>query len=829
MMNKFLIFMFIPIVCYSATNDTTIDSAILKRIYMGNYNYNTILASAPILTMRWASDLNRPVWKNRYGVVYKGLIDASTSSNTPVSRIFYADANGSASSSSELTFSSSKLNITGKITLTDSLNGANASFSGRVIGTDGIFSDTMSCYNAFVSNGITGTGSTATGIRMNTLDGSDTKYLQLAGGGAGSASRGALIELYGNEHASYPGRLSLYPGAGNGTTTGAIYLGGKTYFGTRPSSDSYWDLAFGKYFTFRGYDANESYMQHNVYYNAGWKYRETDGYGATLINIGSGLTVAAATSGTKDSSITFKNGLRVDTTGYVSIGTITATYPLTVKGLAYADSIRTGGAVVGATGTFSGRVTATDFQASDSIIATRLVTSLSIENSGPYVGYSGTFSGRVTADSINSTKGITTSARIKGTDVDVTDSVKAVTGAFSGALTGTTLNTGNGANELYPMNQAVTTTSDVIFNKVTSTRDSTGDLIATDSIKGVTGTYTSVLKSDSLTVVKSITIGTGATGPTATPYKIDLGNTHSDGETADKCKLYFYKDYSDAYGFSVGSSADLQYHAKNTIGSHRFYVDDVEKTRVDNSGIKITGRATATDFEASDSVKGNYGNFTHNVKVDDTLKSNYGLFSNIIANGDGVRFNTKDEVSFIYKDSLNNNTIIGCKYSPGDGNVAGVVISNFTLDSTIVVKTDTVKVKKLVATGGNVVTYSQGTLPLRILGVTPYIDITAKYIKHGDIVTINIDTSITAASTPSNSRLYLYQLPDTLRPAKTVYTSATSRITNNSVATIGAMGMRVQSDGTVYLTIHGATSGGDGWQSSGNKGFERFCFSYPIN
>lgn len=110
----------------------------------------------------------------------------------------------------------------------------------------------------------------------------------------------------------------------------------------------------------------------------------------------------------------------------------------------------------------TGRVTGTDFEASDSI-----------------KGVTGAFSGALTVDSLKSTKGInatggTFSGRITGSDVEVSDSIKGVTGTFSGALTGTTLNTGYGANELHPMNQGVRTTDDVTFDS-TRTRVSVFD------------------------------------------------------------------------------------------------------------------------------------------------------------------------------------------------------------------------------------------------------------------------------------------------------------------------------------------------------------------
>lgn len=73
--------------------------------------------------------------------------------------------------------------------------------------------------------------------------------------------------------------------------------------------------------------------------------------------------------------------------------------------------------------------------------------------------------------------------RVTGTDFEASDSVKGVTGAFSGALSSTTLNTGLGNNELHPMDQAVLTTSDVTFD---STRTRVSKF---DSLQLGTGSY----------------------------------------------------------------------------------------------------------------------------------------------------------------------------------------------------------------------------------------------------------------------------------------------------------------------------------------------------
>jgi hypothetical protein len=51
------------------------------------------------------------------------------------------------------------------------------------------------------------------GVATGTTDGADSKRLQLGGGGLPGLTRGAYINLHGNEHATYPGVLSLVAGA----------------------------------------------------------------------------------------------------------------------------------------------------------------------------------------------------------------------------------------------------------------------------------------------------------------------------------------------------------------------------------------------------------------------------------------------------------------------------------------------------------------------------------------------------------------------------------------------------------------------------------------
>ena len=57
-----------------------------------------------------------------------------------------------------------------------------------------------------------GATSNTTVLSMNTADGSDTKQLSLAGGGADSDGRGARMRMYGNEHATNSGVVDLSTG-----------------------------------------------------------------------------------------------------------------------------------------------------------------------------------------------------------------------------------------------------------------------------------------------------------------------------------------------------------------------------------------------------------------------------------------------------------------------------------------------------------------------------------------------------------------------------------------------------------------------------------------
>ncbi len=74
-------------------------------------------------------------------------------------------------------------------------------------------------------------------IRMDTIDGSDNKVLTIFGGGAGSGTRGAGIQLYGNEHASLPGVMRLIAGDITGSSF-QIYTGSAERFNINQAGDA---------------------------------------------------------------------------------------------------------------------------------------------------------------------------------------------------------------------------------------------------------------------------------------------------------------------------------------------------------------------------------------------------------------------------------------------------------------------------------------------------------------------------------------------------------------------------------------------------------------
>lgn len=100
-------------------------------------------------------------------------------------------------------------------------------------------------------------------------------------------------------------------------------------------------------------------------------------------------------------------------------------------------------------------------------------------------------------------------SRIKTDDVEALDSIKGVTGTFSGALTGTTLNTGNGANELYAMDQNVRTSDAVTFTTV-NTGNGANELHPMNQGVRTTDDVTFDSTRTRVSVFDSVKLGTGS-------------------------------------------------------------------------------------------------------------------------------------------------------------------------------------------------------------------------------------------------------------------------------------------------------------------------------
>ena len=222
--------------------------------------------------------------------------------------------------------------------LASQTSGQNVNFAGVVN------ADSLSVTKGIaVENGIAGTAIARLVIQTNSIDGSDTKSVGITGASLPiSTTRSGYVIVAGNEEPTYKGNVAIAAGAGDGTTTGAISCSPRMYFSTRPSNDRNWNLALGRFFTFEGFDNDESYILHNTYYSSpgGWKYRESDANaGASLLKVGAGVfDFKVAGDGTKDNSIDWINSLKITNTGNVGIGKISPTYKLDVEGSTNIDS-----------------------------------------------------------------------------------------------------------------------------------------------------------------------------------------------------------------------------------------------------------------------------------------------------------------------------------------------------------------------------------------------------------------------------------------------------------------------------------------------------------
>ncbi|HET8685057.1 MAG TPA: hypothetical protein VFM18_00165, partial [Methanosarcina sp.] len=345
------------------------------------------------------------------------------------------------------------------------------------------------------------------------------------------------------------------------------------------------------------------------------------------------------------------------------------------------DSIVVTGKLKGATGDYSGNiqatgsVTASDLRASDSVTGTHGYFVWGISTPGD-VNATGDIYGRVG----------TFIASVSGTDLKASDSIVGVTGTFSSALSSTTLNTGYGNNELYPMDQDLRKIASPIFNSGTFTAIGVGTSKPVGRIEATVPEYTTMMA-----LGDTLGIGLAVTARDTSGYGLYFGLN----STGDAWIQNGRTSGNTAYNMSLQAAG-----GNVTIGN----TSSTHKLNVGGDG-GFTQGVNATDFRASDSIKGVNASFsgrttTTTLQASDTVKSSYGKFTNDLI-VDGVRFNCISEVPYIFRDSLHNNIVIGARYTDPYTYDAGVVFSAVTYDSTLVTKADTVKIKKLVAASIN--------------------------------------------------------------------------------------------------------------------------------
>jgi hypothetical protein len=95
-------------------------------------------------------------------------------------------------------------------------------------------------------------------LRAGTSDGSDNSYLELAGGGAASTTRGGMINIFGNEH-TQKGSFAIIAGVGDGSSMGNILF----YGGNGPAELARFnqDGNFGLGLTTWGTSATKTFAQ----------------------------------------------------------------------------------------------------------------------------------------------------------------------------------------------------------------------------------------------------------------------------------------------------------------------------------------------------------------------------------------------------------------------------------------------------------------------------------------------------------------------------------------------------------------------------------------
>lgn len=97
-----------------ATNVQVISGATEVNIFRRNYPYFTAITEQPILTFNIFSDLQVLGFKDSLDNLKKVLVDASGSTAATAEEVFFANSDGEATTSSNLTFDGTELYIQGE-------------------------------------------------------------------------------------------------------------------------------------------------------------------------------------------------------------------------------------------------------------------------------------------------------------------------------------------------------------------------------------------------------------------------------------------------------------------------------------------------------------------------------------------------------------------------------------------------------------------------------------------------------------------------------------------------------------------------------------------
>ncbi|NLE06853.1 MAG: hypothetical protein GX638_18905, partial [Crenarchaeota archaeon] len=164
----------------------------------------------------------------------------------------------------------------------------------------------------------------------DTVDGADNKWALLTSTPTYLASRGAYIALYGNQHTN-TGNIKIIAGNGNGTTTGAVEVSPRMYFGTRPSTDDFL-IALSDRHTINVIGSGMTIANNSYNDNGEWKYRFNDQ--SVLVSFGGDgdLAIKTANNGNIGTVVPYNNTLYLNKSGNVAIGHTSPSEKLDILG-----------------------------------------------------------------------------------------------------------------------------------------------------------------------------------------------------------------------------------------------------------------------------------------------------------------------------------------------------------------------------------------------------------------------------------------------------------------------------------------------------------------